>query len=190
MAVGLDPADTVDEFCRLYLHGDRRARSTIREIASITATDSEYQGRDRSRGTASGARAAESREAPGYAGDLQPWHGLRTRCGPVLPSVFAAGSRGRAPRTQLTTIRPTARGHIRPPLWPFALSLYSTLCIVAGMRRPGSDSRTLQHGKRQHHHAAWRRTRGSGKPAPATIPIAATTQIVAADVSPVTRPPD
>ena len=25
-AVGLDPADTVDEFCRLYLHGDRRAR--------------------------------------------------------------------------------------------------------------------------------------------------------------------
>lgn len=43
VAVGLDPADTVDEFCRLYLHGDRRARSTIREIASITATDSEYR---------------------------------------------------------------------------------------------------------------------------------------------------
>src|SRR6478672_5208727 len=43
VAVGLDPADTVDEFCRLYLHGDRRARSTIREIAEITATDSEYR---------------------------------------------------------------------------------------------------------------------------------------------------
>ena len=42
-AVGLDPADTVDEFCRLYLHGDRRARSTIREIASMTATHSEYR---------------------------------------------------------------------------------------------------------------------------------------------------
>jgi hypothetical protein len=43
IAVGLDPADTVDEFCRLYLHGDRRSRSTIREIAEITATDSEYR---------------------------------------------------------------------------------------------------------------------------------------------------
>ena len=43
VAVGLDPADTVDEFCRLYLHGDRRARSTIREIAEISATDSEYR---------------------------------------------------------------------------------------------------------------------------------------------------
>lgn len=42
-AVGLDPADTVDEFCRLYLHGDRRARSTIQEIASITANESEYR---------------------------------------------------------------------------------------------------------------------------------------------------
>jgi len=63
VAVGLDPADTVDEFCRLYLHGDRRARSTIRELASITATDSEYRDdighEERRRGN-----AAQSRQGP------------------------------------------------------------------------------------------------------------------------------
>ena len=36
-AVGLDPIDTVDEFCRLFPQGDRRANSTIKEIASIVA---------------------------------------------------------------------------------------------------------------------------------------------------------
>jgi hypothetical protein len=42
-AVGLDPIDTVDEFCRLFPHGDRRANGTIREIASIVASNSEYR---------------------------------------------------------------------------------------------------------------------------------------------------
>src|SRR5918995_2646391 len=42
-AVGLDPIDTVDEFCRLFPHGDRRARSTIKEIASIVASESAYR---------------------------------------------------------------------------------------------------------------------------------------------------
>jgi hypothetical protein len=42
-AVGLDPIDTVDEFCRLFPHGDRRARGTIREIAEIVAIPSEYR---------------------------------------------------------------------------------------------------------------------------------------------------
>lgn len=42
-AVGLDPIDTVDEFCRLFPHGDRRAKATIREIADIVATPSEYR---------------------------------------------------------------------------------------------------------------------------------------------------
>jgi len=62
-AVGLDPTDTVDEFCRLYLHGDRRARSTIREIASMTATHSEYRddiGHDERRRGGS----AQSRQMP------------------------------------------------------------------------------------------------------------------------------
>ena len=41
--VGLDPIDTVEEFCRLFPHGDRRVRATIREIAAIVATDSQYR---------------------------------------------------------------------------------------------------------------------------------------------------
>jgi transcriptional regulator with XRE-family HTH domain len=42
-AVGLDPLDTVDEFCRLFPHGDRRASGMIREIATIVAAESEYR---------------------------------------------------------------------------------------------------------------------------------------------------
>lgn len=42
-AVGLDPIDTVDEFCRLFPQGDRRASGTIREIATIVAAPSEYR---------------------------------------------------------------------------------------------------------------------------------------------------
>lgn len=42
-AVGLDPIDTVDEFCRLFPQGDRRARGTITEIAAIVAAPSEYR---------------------------------------------------------------------------------------------------------------------------------------------------
>lgn len=42
-AVGLDPDDTIDEFCRLFPHGDRRANGTIREIAAIVASPSEYR---------------------------------------------------------------------------------------------------------------------------------------------------
>jgi transcriptional regulator with XRE-family HTH domain len=42
-AVGLDPEDTVDDFCRLYPHGDRRAKETIRGLASIVASPPEYR---------------------------------------------------------------------------------------------------------------------------------------------------
>ena len=41
--VGLDPDDTVDDFCRLFPQGDRRTRGTIREIAAIVAAPSEYR---------------------------------------------------------------------------------------------------------------------------------------------------
>jgi hypothetical protein len=34
-AIGLDPAETVDEFCRLFPHGDRRARVTLDDLAAI-----------------------------------------------------------------------------------------------------------------------------------------------------------
>jgi hypothetical protein len=43
LAVDLDPVDTVDEFCRLFPQGDRRAGGTIQEIAAIVASPSEYR---------------------------------------------------------------------------------------------------------------------------------------------------
>ena len=42
-AVGLDPIDTVDEFCRLFPHGDRRGHATMQDIASIVATVGEFK---------------------------------------------------------------------------------------------------------------------------------------------------
>jgi hypothetical protein len=42
-AIGLDAIDTVDEFCRLFPQGDRRVRPTIKEIAVIVASPSEYR---------------------------------------------------------------------------------------------------------------------------------------------------
>jgi transcriptional regulator with XRE-family HTH domain len=99
VAVGLDPADTVDEFCRLYLHGDRRARSTIREIAEISATHSEYRDdighEERRRGN-----RAQARHVPAvwYAPLLQFWRALRTRVVNTL-SLFAKPRHARgAPR--------------------------------------------------------------------------------------------
>ena len=41
--VGLDPSDTVDEFCRLFPHGDRRTGGTIQEMAAIVAHASQYR---------------------------------------------------------------------------------------------------------------------------------------------------
>jgi hypothetical protein len=42
-AVGLDPIDTVDEFCRLFPNGDRRGHVTMHDIASIIATSGEFK---------------------------------------------------------------------------------------------------------------------------------------------------
>ena len=41
--IGLDPIDTVDEFCRLFPQGDRRAEGTFRDFAAIIAHPSTYQ---------------------------------------------------------------------------------------------------------------------------------------------------
>ena len=41
--IGLDPIDTVDEFCKLFPHGDRRAQLTIRDFAAIIAHESTYR---------------------------------------------------------------------------------------------------------------------------------------------------
>src|SRR5947207_8533640 len=40
--IGLDPIDTVDEFCKLFPQGDRRAQGTFRDFAAIIAHSSTY----------------------------------------------------------------------------------------------------------------------------------------------------
>ncbi|OFW41106.1 MAG: hypothetical protein A3F70_05720 [Acidobacteria bacterium RIFCSPLOWO2_12_FULL_67_14] len=40
---GLDPIDTVDEFCRLFPHGDRRAGATLQQMAAVVAHPSGYR---------------------------------------------------------------------------------------------------------------------------------------------------
>ena len=80
--VGLDPNDTVDDFCRLFVNGDRRAHGTIREIATIVAAPSayrdEYPHEDRRR-----ARDAEGRvESPQTEPPTQ-WHALATALRPL-----------------------------------------------------------------------------------------------------------
>jgi transcriptional regulator with XRE-family HTH domain len=86
VAVGLDPADTVDEFCRLYLHGDRRARSTIREIAAIVATDShfhdEFEPEDRRR------HLGPPAPPTWYAPVSQMWRTVRSRVSTLWSLYF------------------------------------------------------------------------------------------------------
>ena len=41
--VGLDPIDTVDEFCRLFPQGDRRAGRIVQEMSAIVGHPSEYR---------------------------------------------------------------------------------------------------------------------------------------------------
>lgn len=65
-SVGIDPGDTVDEFCRLFPHGDRRVLGTIREIAVIVAAPPAY--RDE---FAHGDRRAGSAPVPEVP--VQPW---------------------------------------------------------------------------------------------------------------------
>lgn len=42
-AIGLDASDVVDEFCRLFPQGDRRMEPTMKEMAAIVASPSEYE---------------------------------------------------------------------------------------------------------------------------------------------------
>ena len=41
--VGLDPIDTVDEFCKLFPQGDRRVEGTFRDFAAIIAHPPTYK---------------------------------------------------------------------------------------------------------------------------------------------------
>ena len=99
--VGLDPIDTVDEFCRLFPHGDRRARGTITEIAAIVAAPPEYRDEiaheDRRRSTTSGS------EAPPAPSALPPqsWHASVTNAARAIWGRFTspAAAQGRVRRT-------------------------------------------------------------------------------------------
>jgi hypothetical protein len=70
-AVDLDPVDTLEEFCRLFPEGDRRLGGTIREIAAIVASTSEY--RDEF-GHGQGRRST----------DQKAWHSFVTQPGRAL----------------------------------------------------------------------------------------------------------
>jgi len=63
--IGLDPIDTVDEFCKLFPQGDRRAETTVRDFAAIIAHPSTYQ--DEFEGAADSDRRRPSPDFNGIA---------------------------------------------------------------------------------------------------------------------------
>jgi transcriptional regulator with XRE-family HTH domain len=95
IVVGLDPADTVDEFCRLYLHGDRRARATMRDLATISDTSSGFRDEHGHEERRAALRAAAA-VAPWYWPVVQAWRALRSRAVTLWASLFAKP--GGAPR--------------------------------------------------------------------------------------------
>jgi transcriptional regulator with XRE-family HTH domain len=78
LSVDLDPVDTLDEFCRLFPQGDRRAGGTIQEIAAIVASPSEY--RDEFAHPV-GRRSSDEQPA---AEPRQAWHSFLTQPGRAL----------------------------------------------------------------------------------------------------------
>ena len=99
LAVDLDPVDTVDEFCRLFPQGDRRAGATIQEIAAIVASPSEY--RDEF-GHPEGRRASDQKAK---AVQKPAWHAFLTQPSRALWSRLTGAApefrERRAPRTLL-----------------------------------------------------------------------------------------
>jgi transcriptional regulator with XRE-family HTH domain len=98
LVVDLDPVDTVEEFCRLFPQGDRRAGGTIQEIASIVASPSEY--RDEFSHPEGGRRSSD----PPAAKEARPaWHAFVTQPGRALwnrlTGAEPAFRNRRAPRT-------------------------------------------------------------------------------------------
>jgi transcriptional regulator with XRE-family HTH domain len=97
-AVGLDPIDTVDEFCRLFPHGDRRTGGTIQEIATIVASPSGYRDEfshpeDRRRPAETSAPEAPAPPKPGWHAPLvQAARAMWARVAPVGPYARARRS--------------------------------------------------------------------------------------------------
>ena len=97
--VGLDPDEAVDEFCRLFPHGDRRAHRTIQGIAEIVASPSglrdEYQGPERRARTADAPPTpAPAWHTPVSKGAFSVWVRVLSAAGPYIRAR-------RAPRTTL-----------------------------------------------------------------------------------------
>ena len=94
LAVDLDPVDTVDEFCRLFPQGDRRAGGTIQEFAAIVASPSEYRDEHTH---PEGRRASDSKPA-----EPQAWHAFVTQPSRALWTRLTGAApefrEGRAPR--------------------------------------------------------------------------------------------
>jgi transcriptional regulator with XRE-family HTH domain len=97
--VGLDPSDTVDEFCRLFPHGDRRTGGTIQEMAAIVAHASEYRDEfDRRQERRQGAPEVDVPAQPTwYSGLVRRAQAVRWRLAPLFrtsPSARLKGTPG------------------------------------------------------------------------------------------------
>jgi len=97
--VGLDADEAVDEFCRQFPQGDRRANGTIRDIAAIVAAPSEL--RDEYNGPERRARLADEPSAPAPV-----WHAPVTNktLGLWVRVLSAAGPYLRVRRASRTSL--------------------------------------------------------------------------------------
>ena len=71
-AIGVDPDSTVDEFCRWFAEGDRRAERTIREQATIAGEDSVNYRDDPPAAAGADRRAGKKRPAAKPAPAAEP----------------------------------------------------------------------------------------------------------------------
>jgi hypothetical protein len=90
-AIGVDAIDAVDEFCRLFPQGDRRVRPTIKEIAAIVASPSEY--RDEFKGISEVDRRGGALGVNAPHINMMPkprWRDVIVHVGRLLTSRFSA----------------------------------------------------------------------------------------------------
>src|SRR5262245_26774248 len=63
-AIGVDSTEAVEEFCRLFPHGDRRAQPTMAELASIVDSPSRFRDDQALQGQLYGRRASDRLAPP------------------------------------------------------------------------------------------------------------------------------
>ena len=63
-AIGVDPVEVVDEFCRLFPHGDRRVQSTMNELAAIVDVVPRPTADESTQSLAYGRRASDIQDLP------------------------------------------------------------------------------------------------------------------------------